>query len=277
MPIKLQKESDIKHLLEKEDVFVMDEKKAERQDIRPVDIAVLNLTPSDDKTWIRLIKSLSNTLLQVNLTLMVPECLRDITSKGGELGYFREDFSAVRKRCFDGLIVTGSNRKIRGYESEDFRKEIHSLFDWADSHVTSAFYLSYGAKEALNYYYGTGNTELTDKEPQIFTQRLTAERIPLIRGFDDEFPAPFSGSCIINGDELRERNDIIVLAESSETGIYLLMNKDGSRIFCPGDPVYSDSTCIVRWRAQSNALFSNWLNYYVYQNTPFELNRIILE
>ncbi|MCR5487150.1 MAG: homoserine O-succinyltransferase [Lachnospiraceae bacterium] len=305
MPIKVKNNLPVKQILEDENVFVMDESRAEHQDIRPVDIAIMNLMPLKEDTELALLRTLSNTVLQVNVTLLSPESHDSTHVPESHIKTFYESFREVKQRCFDGLILTGAPVEQMEYEEVDYWEEIVALLDWADSHVTSMLTLCWGAQAALYHYYGIGKKNLPEKVFGVYPHRVIHRKTPLVRGFDDVFLAPHSRHTGIDELALRQRKDILILAESAEAGTYLCMNKDGSRIFCLGHPEYDRFTLDaeyrrdkdkglaikkpvnyypeedveqepkLQWRGHANALYSNWLNYYVYQNTPYEFNRIV--
>jgi len=304
MPIKVQNNLPVKHILEKENVFVMDENSAIHQDIRPVEIAILNIMPLKEDTELALLRSLSNTLLQVNITLLTLISHQSIHTSASHLNTFYEAFPDIRRKCFDGLIITGAPVELLEYEEVDYWNEICEIMDWSRSHVTSTLFLCWGAQAALYHFYGIEKIVLSEKIFGIFPHKVMHRKIPLVRGFDDIFYAPHSRHTTVNEEKLRGQENIIILAESDRTGAYLCMERDGSRIYCMGHPEYDRMTLdteyrrdrgkglsvgiptnyypdndvrkkpLLQWRGHANALYSNWLNYYVYQNTPYEFNCI---
>ena len=305
MPIRVQDNLPVKRILEKENVFVMGEKRAIHQDIRPAEIAILNIMPLKEDTELAILRSLSNTLLQVNITLLTTVSHQSSHTSASHLNTFYQTFSDVRRRCFDGLIITGAPVELLEYEKVDYWDEICEILDWSRSHVTSTLCLCWGAQAALYHFYGIEKKTLSRKMFGIFPHKVLHKKTPLIRGFDDVFYAPHSRHTIIDEEKLRAQKNIIILAESKHAGIYLCMEKDGSLVYCMGHPEYDRMTLDteykrdlekglsielpenyypdnnvnrkpkLQWRGHANTLYSNWLNYYVYQNTPYEFNCII--
>ena len=298
MPIRIKNDLQLKQILESENVFIMDETRAEHQDIRPVDIAVLNLDPFREDAEISLLRALSNTLLQVNVTFLLPEGVLQEDLAENRLNTDYKRLYDIRKKFFDGLVITGDG--AAGQETEE-------ILDWSFSHVTSTLCLGGAAVDALDHFYGIASKPLPESLSGVYRQTLTRRGIPLVRGFDDVFMAPHQRDKGPDEEALEKREDLIVLAKTLQGETCLCMNRDGSRIFCTGHPEYDrltldrkyrdavkkaeraqvpgdyyenddpDSEPVLKWRGHSNALYSNWLNYYVYQNTPFELNRIVFE
>lgn len=268
MPIRIGNDLQTKQILENEDVFIMDETRAEHQDIRPVDIAVQNPDPDREDVRIPLLRALSNTLLQVNVTFLLPEGspFQELPEKRLDMEYKR--LSDIRKKCFDGLVITGGGA---------FCQDMENLLDWSFSHVTSTICLGDAAAAALEHFYGIAAREVPGGVSGVFSHTLSGHGCPLVRGFDDVFLSPHKRKSGIDEEALERREDLFILAKTEEGETYLCMNRDGSRIFCLGQPESEGGETVHRWRGHSNALFSNWLNYYVYQNTPFELNRIVFE
>ncbi|MBQ7463806.1 MAG: homoserine O-succinyltransferase [Lachnospiraceae bacterium] len=296
MPIRIKNDLQLKQILESENVFIMDETRAEHQDIRPVDIAVLNLDPDREDAEISLLRALSNTLLQVNVTLLLPEGVMVGGLPENRLNTEYKRLFGVSKKCFDGLVITGE---------ADAGTGINDFLDWSFSHVTSTLCLGSAAARALEHFYGIAARPLLKGLCGVYGHVLSRRGLPLVRGFDDTFLSPHLRDVGIDEEALKKREDLIVLAQTVQKETYLCMNRDGSRIFCLGHPEYDRLTLdrkyrsslqsggsaafpgdyyadddehrepVLKWRGHSNALFSNWLNYYVYQNTPFELNRIV--
>lgn len=310
MPIMVQNNDLVNDLrienMEEDVVFVMDEKRARHQDIRPLEIAVLNLSPSNEDLELAVWRSLSNTPLQLNITSMVFEKEEGYRYEG-RLKNFTKQFSSVRRRFLDGLVVTGISGGSDRFEDARYRDELCELLEWSDSHVTSTLFLGEGAQMALNHFYGIDRVKLSSGLFGVYSHRTMDRGVPLVRGFDDEFCSPHVRATGLNEELLRKEEELRVLAESDEAGSYLFINPYGSRIFCLGHPELSRSfldreyrrriaegiraevpknyypdddakkTPLLQWRGHGNSLFSNWLNYYVYQNTPFEFNQIFLE
>ena len=296
MPIRIKNDLRLKQILESENVFIMDETRAEHQDIRPVDIAVLNLDPFREDAEISLLRALSNTLLQVNVTFLLPEGVLGEDLPENRLNTVYKRLSDVSRKCFDGLVITGKADADAG---------INDILDWSFSHVTSTLCLGSAAADALEHFYGIAVRPLSKGLSGVYGHVLSRRGLPLVRGFDDTFLSPHLRNVGIDEEALEKREDLIVLAKTLQKETYLCMNRDGSRICCLGHPEYDRLTLdrkyrgslqsgenaalpgdyyadddehsepVLKWRGHSNTLFSNWLNYYVYQNTPFELNRIV--
>ncbi len=274
MPIMVQNDLRSGRGPGEEDIFYMDERRAEHQDIRPVDIGIINLMPGEADKETAILRLLSNTLLHVNISF-----IRLCKNENGDMANSCLDtpylsFDDVRKKCFDGLVITDAPC---GLIKEDNR-DVTALLEWVDSHVTSVMCLGFGARAALYHFYKLKTEAREESVSCVYSHRLLKKNTPLLRGFDDEFFVPHSAAVSVKGEELSQNESLSVLASSEEAGPYLIMNRDGSRIFCLGHPEYdSDENSSCRWRSHANTLFSNWLNYYVYQKTPYELNRFVFE
>ncbi len=274
MPIMVQNNPQIRNRLGEEDIFYMDERRAEHQDIRPVDIGVLNLMPGEADKEMAILKLLSNTLLHVNISF-IRLCKKeneDILNSCLDTPYL--SFDDIRKKCFDGLVITDAPYRLI---KEDDR-EVGALLEWVDSHVTSVMCLGFGAKAALYHFYKLKTEEAEGSFSGVYSHRLLKKNIPLLRGLDEVFFVPNSSAVSLKEEELSQTENLSLLASSEEAGPYLIMNRDGSRVFCLGHPECEpDENSSYQWRSHANALFSNWLNYYVYQKTPYELNRFVFE
>jgi homoserine O-succinyltransferase len=221
------------------------------------------------------------------------------------LNKFYETFDDVRDQTFDGLIITGAPVELMEYEEVDYWGELEQIFDWSSTHVTSTLFLCWGAQAGLYHFYGIKKHILPAKVFGVFPHRVSHRKIPLVRGFDDIFYAPHSRNTDIDTEALKAKDDIIILAESDEVGVFLAMKEDGSQIFVMGHPEYDRYTLdkeykrdlgkgidialpknyypdndvnkkpLLQWRGHANTLYTNWLDYYVYQNTPYELNQIV--
>ncbi len=304
MPIRTRASLPVSSILEKENVFVMDENRAMHQDIRPINIAILNLMPLKEDTELAILRSLSNTPLQVNITLLATATHSAKNTSRSHLDTFYETYYDVKDRFFDGLIITGAPVELLEYEQVDYWQEFCEILEWSNTHVTSTLFLCWGAQAALYHFYGVEKTILPSKVFGVYSHKVQHRKVPLVRGFDDDFLMPHSRNTTIDETKLKSLSDIIILAESEEVGVFLCMNKDGSRIFCMGHPEYdrltldkeykrdkakgldialpvnyypNDDTSqrpLLLWRGHANTLYTNWLNYYVYQLTPYEFNRI---
>jgi homoserine O-succinyltransferase len=302
MPIKIQSDLPAKEILEKENIFVMDETRAVHQDIRPIHILILNLMPLKEDTELHLLRSLSNTPLQVDVSFMAMSSHQSKNTSTSHLNQFYKEFSDVREHRFDGLIITGAPVEQMDFEAVDYWDELVEVMDWAQTHVTSTLYICWGAQAGLYHHYGLQKQMLKEKMFGLFWHRVQNRKIPLVRGFDDQFLAPHSRHTEVSAEDIHNCPDITVLAESDEAGILLAMAKEGRQIFIMGHLEYdrvtldeeyrrdlekgltiqmpknyytNDDTSVkplLLWRAQANNLYTNWLNYYVYQATPYDLD-----
>ncbi len=301
MPIRVQNNLPAKKVLEDENIFIMDENRALTQDIRPLEILILNLMPLKEETEVQLMRELSNTPLQVNITFMTTESYVGHNTPTDHLDRFYVKLDEVKDMRFDGLIVTGAPVEQLSYEEVIYWKEFCEILDWAESHVTSTVFLCWAAMGALHHFYGIEKYELDKKLFGIYAHTVHHRKVPLIRGFDDFFYAPHSRYTGIKKEDIVKEEDLTILAESDEAGVFLCVNPTGSRIFVLGHPEYDrmtldheyhrdlgkglpidipknyypdddpDRTPVLSWRAHANTLYTNWLNYYVYQNTPYKL------
>lgn len=300
MPICTQSDLPAKEILEKENIFVMDENRAMHQDIRPISIAILNLMPLKEETELQLLRSLSNTPLQVDITFLTVTSHESKHTSVSHLNKFYQTFSDVREQRFDGLIITGAPVEMLEFEEVDYWKELCMIMDWSKTNVTSTMHLCWGAQAGLYYHYGIQKHILNRKVFGIFEHSVRNRKVPLVRGFDDRFMAPHSRNTENRTEDIRAVKDLTILAESEEVGVFLAIADEGRRIFVMGHPEYDritldkeykrdlgkgidiampknyypggDSTVrpYLQWRSHGNALYSNWLNYYVYQQTPYD-------
>ena len=299
MPIKIQGDLPVKEILERENIFVMDEGRAVHQDIRPIQILILNLMPLKEETELQLLRSLSNTPLQVDVTFMAVESHQAKNTSVSHLNKFYQTFDEIRKKRFDGLIITGAPVEQMKFEEVDYWTELREIFAWCESHVTSTLYICWGAQAALHYYYGLEKVLLPQKLFGLYTHRVMNRKEPLVRGFDDYFVAPHSRHTTIPKEAIEACEDLKIMAESEEAGVFLCMAENGKKIFVMGHPEYDRITLgkeyrrdkdkgldiqvpknyfpndddtqrpALQWRALANTLYTNWLNYYVYQLTPY--------
>ena len=301
MPIKIQNDLPVKEILEKENIFVMDEHRAMHQDIRPVQILILNLMPLKEETELQLLRSLSNTPLQVDVTFMKVSTHEAKNTSMSHLKKFYQGFEDVRNQKFDGLIITGAPVEQMEFEKVDYWNELVEIMDWSVRNVTSTIFLCWGAQAGLYHFYGLPKVQLEKKMFGLFWHRVANRKIPLVRGFDDAFLAPHSRHTEVPMELIRKCPELTVLAESEEAGLFLAMAKEGRQIFVMGHPEYDRVTLDTEykrdlskglpieipvnyykdndpnnkpdllWRATANNLYTNWLNYYVYQSTPYDL------
>lgn len=304
MPIKTQSDLPAKAILEHENIFVMDEKRAMHQDIRPIEIGILNLMPLKEDTELQLLRSLSNTPLQVDVTFLTLESHESKNTSKSHLNKFYQNFRDVKELYLDGLIITGAPVELYEYEEVDYWNELCEIMEWTKTHVTSTLHLCWGAQAGLYYHYGIKKHILEQKIFGVFEHRVQNRKVPLVRGFDDYFMAPHSRHTQILTEDIENCSDLVVLAKSAEAGVFLCMSKDGSKIFVMGHPEYDRVTLdqeyrrdrdkgikitmpahyypgddetkkpLLQWRSHGNMLYANWLNYYVYQATPYDLKEI---
>ena len=302
MPIRVQNDLPVKEILEKENIFVMDENRAVHQDIRPIKILILNLMPLKEETELQLLRSLSNTPLQVDVTFMTMSSHESRNTSTSHLNKFYLHFEDIRSQRFDGMIITGAPVELMEFEEVDYWKELTEIMDWSGSHVTSTIYLCWAAQAGLYYHYGLQKRVLSEKMFGLFWHKVMNRKIPLVRGFDDAFLAPHSRHTEVPIEDIRACEAITILAESEEAGFFLGMAKEGRQIFVMGHPEYdrvtldgeykrdlnkgldiqipknyysnddSENRPLLMWRAHANNLYTNWLNYYVYQTTPYDLD-----
>lgn len=302
MPIRVQNDLPVKDILERENIFVMDEHRATHQDIRPIKIGLLNLMPLKEDTELQLLRSLSNTPLQVDMTFVTVKSHESKNTSLSHLNRFYETFDQIKTRKFDGFIITGAPVEQMPFEEVDYWEELKEIMDWTKSHVTSTIHLCWGAQAALYYHYGIDKTPLDSKLFGVFWHKVMNRKIPLVRGFDDVFMAPHSRHTDVPVEKIREDKRLMLLAESEKAGAFLVMAENGRQIFVMGHPEYdritldqeykrdknkglpielpenyypgddSEQRPLLTWRAHGNNLYSNWLNYYVYQVTPYELD-----
>ena len=242
MPIKTQGDLPVKEILERENIFVMDEKRAMHQDIRPIHILILNLMPLKEETELQLLRSLSNTPLQVDVTFMAVESHEAKNTSLSHLNKFYETFTDIKKRKFDGMIITGAPVEQMPFEEVDYWNELTEIMDWTEKHVTSTIFLCWAAQASLYHFYGLEKKPLDKKMFGLFQHRVLNRKIPLVRGFDDVFLAPHSRHTEVPIADIHACKDLTVLAESEEAGLFLAMAEGGRKIFVMGHPEYDRMT-----------------------------------
>ncbi len=301
MPIKTQSDLPAKEILENENIFVMDENRALHQDIRPLQVLILNNMPIKQDTELQLLRALSNTPLQIDVTFMTVKSHVSIHTSASHLNKFYITLDEVRDRKFDGMIITGAPVEDISFEEVDYWEETCEIMDWAETHVTSTIYICWAAQAAFYHFYGINKAQLPHKLFGIYEHNISNRKIPLVRGFDDVFLAPHSRHTETPAADIHACKDLTVLAESEKAGVFLAIAEEGKKIFVNGHPEYDRYTLrneyvrdlnkglpiqvpynyfpdnnpeekpLLQWRSHSNNLYSNWLNYYVYQMTPYEL------
>lgn len=304
MPLNIPDRLPAVEILESENIFVMRETRAIHQDIRPMQIAILNLMPIKQTTEVQMLRLLSNTPLQVEVVLLHPKSHIPKHTPMEYLEEFYKTFEDVKHRKFDGMIITGAPIELLEFEQVDYWKELTEIMDWAKTHVTSTMFICWGAQAGLYYYYKVPKYPLPKKMFGIFKHTVNNPYIPLVRGFDDEFEAPHSRYTEVKREDILKVPELEIVSESDEAGIYIVMSKDGRQIFVTGHSEYDVTTLRdeyfrdlkkgipidmpknyfpdndpnklpkVRWKSHANLLFYNWLNYYVYQITPYDIEQI---
>lgn len=306
MPLNLPDRLPAIELLKKENIFVIDNSRACAQDIRPLRIAVLNLMPLKITTETDLVRLLSNSPLQIEVCFMK---IKSHTPKNTPIEHmkaFYRDFCDMKDERFDGMIVTGAPVELMEFEEVSYWEEIKEIFDWTRSHVTSTFYICWAAQAGLYHHYGIPKHKLDKKMFGVFRHHVCNgfETLPIFRGFDDEFFIPHSRHTEIRREDIEQHKELDIVSESEESGVHVVMARGGREFFVTGHSEYSPFTLdaeyrrdvakglpieipvgyyrddnpdkgpLVKWRGTANLLFSNWLNYYVYQETPYDINDI---
>ena len=305
MPLRLPDNLPAIELLEKENIFVMDENRAHGQDIRPLEIVILNLMPLKITTETDLLRLLSNTPLQLDITFMK---LVSHTPKNTPIEHMRMfyiPFERLRDKRFDGMIITGAPVEQMEYEDVSYWDEISEIFTWAKTHVTSTLYICWAAQAGLYHHYGVPKHNLDRKMFGIFKHHITTETfLPIFRGFDDMFRMPHSRHTEVRREDIVKHKELSIIAESYESGVGIVMAREGREFFITGHMEYNPDTLDkeykrdmgkrddvdmpqnyyrndnpddgpqVRWRAHANLLFQNWINYYVSQATPYDISLI---
>jgi len=301
MPVKVPDTLPARGVLEAENVFLMEERRALQQDIRPLRIAILNLMPTKIATETQLLRLLGNTALQVEVTLLHMATHEAKNTPAEHLLEHYVSFSEVRSQTFDGLIVTGAPVETLPFEDVDYWPELAELLDWARTHVFSSLFICWGAQAALHRYFGIPKHPLAEKVFGVFPHRTLARHERIVQGFDDVFFAPHSRHTETRREDILAEPRLELLAESDEAGVYLVQSRDRRQVFVTGHSEYDPGTLqgeyardlgkglpiglpknyfpgddptrepLVRWRGHANLLFANWLNYFVYQEAPFDL------
>ena len=231
MPIKIQSDLPVKEILEQENIFVMDDTRAMHQDIRPIQILILNLMPLKEETELQLLRSLSNTPLQIDVTFMAVASHEAKNTSRSHLNKFYISFEQVKEQKFDGMIITGAPVEQMEFEEVDYWEELTEIMEWSKSHVTSTIHLCWGAQAGLYYHFGLPKIQLREKLFGIFEHKVMNRKIPLVRGFDDYFMAPNSRYTTVSAKAIHDCPQLIVLAESEEAGVLLCMTENGKQIF----------------------------------------------
>ena len=304
MPVKVQNDLPAKGILENENIFVMDEDRAMHQNIRPLSICILNLMPVKQDTELQLLRALSNTPLQIAVSFMKMNSHVSLNTPIQHLNQFYKTFDELKNNKYDGLIITGAPVEQIPFEEVDYWKELCEIMNWSRKHVFSTFHICWGAQAGLYYHYGLKKVLLPQKLFGGYEHKVMNRKVPLVRGFDDTFLIPHSRHTAVLSEDIHNCSELTVLAESEEAGVLLCMAEEGRQIFVMGHPEYDRYTLhneymrdknkglpiqmpknyypgnddtqrpSLQWRSHSNNLYCNWLNYYVYQTTPYDLNEI---
>ena len=304
MPLRLPDKLPAIELLKRENIFVMDNTRATTQDIRPLKIVVLNLMPLKITTETDLIRLLSNTPLQMEVSFMK---LKSHTPKNTPIEHmmmFYRDFEKMRDEKFDGMIITGAPVEQMDFEDVNYWDEITTIFDWARNHVTSTLYICWAAQAGLYYHYGIPKYPLAKKMFGVFRQHTLCPHLPIFRGFDDVFYMPHSRHTEVRKEDILSNPELTLIADSPENGVSMVMARGGREFFITGHMEYASNTLdneykrdkdirddvdmpvnyyrdnnpdnepLVTWRAHANLLYHNWINYYIYQETPYDISQI---
>ena len=304
LPIKLPKNLPAQEILANEGIFVMEEDRAFHQDIRPLKIAILNLMPLKEVTEVQLLRVLGNTPLQLEITLLHPSNHDSKNTPVEHLRSFYHTFDEIKDYKFDGMIITGAPIELYEFEEITYWEELKEIMEWTKSNVTSTMHICWGAQAGLYYHYGIPKRILDEKIFGVYPHYMHDFPDKLMKGFDDEFFIPHSRRTEVRRVDIAKNPKVVILSESDESGVYIASAKHGHQIFVMGHSEYEEDTLkkeyerdlvsgqniqvpkhyfqeddpskkpIVRWRSHSNLLFSNWLNYYVYQETPYDVSEI---
>jgi len=304
MPIKIPDDLPAMQTLTQENIFVMGEDRALHQDIRPLRIGILNLMPTKIATETQLLRLLGNSPLQVEITLVRTATYQSRNTPEEHLLNFYVTFEEIKDQKFDGFVITGAPVEHLAFEEVDYWEELTRIIDWQHSHVFSTFYICWGAQAGLYHQYGIPKYPLPAKQFGVFPHHITRNHVKLLRGFDDIFYVPHSRHTEIHREDIEKVPELEILVESEEAGVYIVATRDNRQVFVTGHSEYDPLTLkaeydrdvklglpiaiprnyypnddptqvpIVRWRSHANLLYFNWLNYYVYQETPYDLAQI---
>ena len=306
MPIRIQNDLPAKAILEAENIFVMDEKRANTQDIRPLQILILNLMPLKEDTETQLLRALSNTPLQVDCTFLMIESHKSKNTSQTHLNKFYTYFSDIKNNQYDGMIITGAPIELYDYEQVGYWNELCEIMEWSKLYVTSTLHICWGAQAGLYYHYGIQKHERKSKLSGVYTHQVLHRKTPLVRSMDDYVNCPHSRYTEVLEEDIAKEEELVILAKSKEAGVLLVTDRIGRQIFVQGHPEYDRmslsneyhrdvakglspavpinyfednnpaNTPVLTWRNFSNTLYANWLNFYVYQSTPYELKNNLM-
>lgn len=303
MPIKIQTDLPAKAILENENIFVMDETRALSQDIRPLRIVIFNLMPKKEETELQLLRMLSNTPLQIEITFCHMETHTSKNTPASHMNKHYTTFSEIQNQKFDGMILTGAPVETMPFEQVNYWEELKNVMEWSKTNVFSTFHICWGAQAGLYYHYGIEKVMLEKKLSGVYYHEVLHRKVSLARGMDDVFFAPHSRYTGIDEAAVEKDDRLLVVAKSEEAGSYIIIGDGGRRIFVTGHSEYDrmtldgeyrrdlaknldpnipehyypkdnpNHTPVLTWRANSNCVYTNWLNYYVYQTTPYDLGK----
>lgn len=304
MPIRIPDALPATEILEGENIFVMTEFRALHQDIRPLRVLILNLMPTKIATETQLMRKLSNTPLQIQVDLLRTKSHEATHVSAGHLETFYRTFEDIENEHYDGLIITGAPVELMEFEEVDYWEELCRIMDWSSTHVHSTLHICWGAQAGLYYHYGIQKYRLPKKASGVFEHRLLKPKSPLVRGFDDRFYAVHSRNTDVKIEDVEAADDLEIVAVSDEVGLYIVKSVDSRRFFVFGHPEYDTDTLKLEyerdvkrginpeiptnyfpdddptraplnvWRSQAQLFYTNWLNYYVYQTTPYDLEKV---
>lgn len=301
MPIKIPNDLPATEVLNKENIFIMHEDRASSQDIRPLRIVILNLMPEKIVTETQILRLLGNSALQVDIVLLHPKTHSSKNTSEEHLIKFYNTFDDIKEEKFDGMIITGAPVELLDFEEIGYWEELQEIMDWTLSHVFSTYYICMAAQAGLYHHFGIPKYTLDKKMFGVFAHTINKKNVRLLRGFDDEFLAPHSRHTEVRREDIAKVPELEILSESPEAGVYIVATRDGRQIFVTGHSEYDPLNLkneydrdinkgleidvpknyfpgddpsqppVVRWRGHANLLFANWLNYHVYQETPYDL------
>ena len=304
MPIKISNELPAYRTLNEENIFVMTETRATSQDIRPLRIAIVNLMPTKIDTETQLLRLLGNTALQVETELIAMASHVSRNTSAEHLSSFYKNFGEIRDQNFDGMIITGAPVEHLPFEEVEYWQELCEIMEWSKTHVHSTFHICWGAQAGLYYHFGVPKRPLEKKLFGVFPHRVERKNYILLRGFDDVFMVPHSRHTTVDRAEVEKHPELKIMASSEEAGLYILSTENGRQVFITGHSEYDPLTLdreyrrdlaaglpiekpknyypgdddaqapLVSWRSHANLLYANWLNYYVYQTTPYDLKQL---
>ena len=301
MPINIPNDLPAKEILESEKIFAIDDRDASKQDIRPLKLVILNLMPKKIETETQILRLISKSPLQVDIDFMMVKNHESKNTSHDHLLKFYDYFEHLKENCYDGMIITGAPVEHLAFEEVDYWEELEEIMEWSKTHVTSTLYICWAAQAGLYYHYGIKKHILNKKISGVYEHHPLHNKLPIIRGFDDKFYVPHSRNTGVDGEAIRKNKELTIVAESDETGPYIILNSTGSQVFVTGHPEYDVLTLdgeykrdlakgmdnvpfpnryykddkpelgpVKSWRCHANTLYTNWLNYYVYQMTTYD-------